>query len=177
MTEDIKRDCETCARPGTPGGICTLSGMDLATCLGNPSRPFWRPKSKKCDTCEADREKCVVGYGSCRQNEFMWWRPKSGSCSRRRENKTRRPDMTQIELTPKQIKEIDEIRMDKDANNQTLNIALSYHSNRQTRIRKKEKAWWDDMIQTHDLDPSTQWMVDFKSPVLHIREADEDEKE
>jgi hypothetical protein len=33
----------------------------------------------KCDTCDKDRGTCVVGYGSCRQNDFMWWRPKQGT--------------------------------------------------------------------------------------------------
>jgi hypothetical protein len=40
--KEMKRDCDTCSRPGIGTQVCPLSAMDIDTCLGNPSRPFWR---------------------------------------------------------------------------------------------------------------------------------------
>jgi hypothetical protein len=44
--QSTKRDCDTCFRtkPGTQ--VCTMSNTDIDTCLGNPSRPFWRGVGK-----------------------------------------------------------------------------------------------------------------------------------
>lgn len=80
-----------------------------------------------------------------------------------------------IELTPKQLKEIDEISHDKSAADQTLKIALNYHSNRYNTIRKQECAWWDEIVQAHNLDRSKEWMLDRHSPIVHIREKTEDD--
>jgi len=44
MIIEAFRDCDTCARPGTSGGVCPLKRVDLDTCLNNSSRPFWRPR-------------------------------------------------------------------------------------------------------------------------------------
>lgn len=42
VLKDMKRDCDTCARPKIGSQVCPMSSMDIDTCLGNPSRPFWR---------------------------------------------------------------------------------------------------------------------------------------
>jgi hypothetical protein len=44
--KEMKRDCDTCSRPPTPAGVCPLSKMDVDTCLGIKSRPYWRPRSQ-----------------------------------------------------------------------------------------------------------------------------------
>jgi hypothetical protein len=41
--KEMERDCDTCGRPAT-GQVCPLSKMDIDTCLGSESRPFWRPQ-------------------------------------------------------------------------------------------------------------------------------------
>jgi hypothetical protein len=90
--KDMRRDCDTCARP-TPGTqVCPMPSMDIYTCLGNPSRPFWRPQpgsssrprendvvSICCESCVFDQTTCRVGCDNCAQNGFMFWRPKGMS--------------------------------------------------------------------------------------------------
>lgn len=39
----LNRDCTTCARLNDGKKICPLPKIDVDTCLGNKSRPFWRP--------------------------------------------------------------------------------------------------------------------------------------
>jgi hypothetical protein len=41
--KDMRRDCDTCARPKPGTQVCPMPKLDIDTCLGNPSRPFWRP--------------------------------------------------------------------------------------------------------------------------------------
>lgn len=41
--KNMNRDCDTCARPEPGTQVCPMRAMDIDTCLGNPSRPFWRP--------------------------------------------------------------------------------------------------------------------------------------
>lgn len=80
-----------------------------------------------------------------------------------------------IELTPKQLKEIDEIHLDKAAADSTLNIALTYHSNRLNTIRKQEKDWWEDLMEIYNLDRNKTWMIDKSASIIHIREKTEDD--
>jgi len=119
--KEMRRDCDTCARPRPGIQVCPMPKLDIDTCLGNASRPFWRPHPvsgtvsldgdneamasstrrivpfaemfagsssrprendvpcSRCDTCAYGRGACTVEYGSCRQNDFMWWRPKPGA--------------------------------------------------------------------------------------------------
>ena len=82
-----------------------------------------------------------------------------------------------ITLTAKQIKELDEINFDKAAAESTLQIALTYHSNRYNAIRKHEKAWWDDMMELYNLDKTKIWMVDRTGPIIHIREKTDEDRD
>lgn len=75
------------------------------------------------------------------------------------------------ELTPKQIKEIDEIMLDKNVTDNTLNVALNYHSNRMNSLIKKEKEWWDDVTNIYNLDRNKKWRVNFNGPVILIEEV------
>jgi len=77
-----ERSCATCGRIRPDDPACPMSSLDIDTCLGNPSRPFWRPRSgepvlpdKSCDTCEFGQGKCVVWPAACQQNGFIFWRP------------------------------------------------------------------------------------------------------
>ncbi len=77
-------------------------------------------------------------------------------------------------LTPKQLKEIDEITLDKLSADGTLKIALAYHSNRINEIKKQEKAWWDNMAEVYKLDKDKKWNVNFTGPVICIEEKSEE---
>lgn len=46
--KDMKRDCDTCARPGAGSKVCPMHKIDLDICLNNQARPFWRPKGHGC---------------------------------------------------------------------------------------------------------------------------------
>lgn len=48
------RDCDTCGRPSPGSQVCPMRAMDIDTCLTNPSRPFWRPKSASCSRGRED---------------------------------------------------------------------------------------------------------------------------
>jgi CXXX repeat modification system protein len=77
-------------------------------------------------------------------------------------------------LTPKQLKEIDEITLDKISAEATLKIALTYHSNRINKIKKQEKEWWEDMAEVYKLDKSKNWYINFTGPIICIEEKQED---
>lgn len=47
MMQAMKKDCDTCGRPKPGTQVCPMPNLDIDTCLGNPSRPFWRPKPGK----------------------------------------------------------------------------------------------------------------------------------
>jgi hypothetical protein len=55
-------------------------------------------------------------------------------------------------LTPSQIRHSDEIRADELANNQTLEIALQFHSNRANENTKRWEQFWKEMAELHGLD-------------------------
>lgn len=82
----------------------------------------------------------------------------------------------EYELTAKQIKEIDEISLDKKTTDETLTVAMNFHANRMNRLLKKEKAWWEDMKELHSLDPYKKWMVDFQGPIICIREKTKEDE-
>lgn len=62
-------------------------------------------------------------------------------------------------LTAKQIKDLDEISIDRKTADATLNIALTFHSNCLNEVEKRAKQWWDEIIELHDLDRSIVWAV------------------
>lgn len=57
-----------------------------------------------------------------------------------------------IPLTAKQIKFIDEIQVDGFANEETLKVALNFHSNKRNEIEKKNRELWSELSELHDLD-------------------------
>ena len=57
-----------------------------------------------------------------------------------------------MKLTAKQIKCLDEFMADKVAIDVTLNVALTYHSNRLNEITKVEKEFWEELHEIHGLD-------------------------
>ena len=76
---------------------------------------------------------------------------------------------TGIELTAKQIRELDEINADKNAINATLNVALKFHANRMNETSKKEADWWKDIFERGSLDLSTgQYQVSVTGAIARI---------
>jgi hypothetical protein len=83
--------------------------------------------------------------------------------------------MESATLTAKQIREIDNISADKDAMKRTLEVAINYHSNRLNAIIKDERAWWDDIAEIYNLDPSKKYKVGKSSGdvcILEMKDAD-----
>lgn len=60
--------------------------------------------------------------------------------------------MTGKFLTAAQIRELEEIGADKAANERTLKVALSFHSNAQNQIQRRLDAFWREIGQIHNLD-------------------------
>lgn len=79
-----------------------------------------------------------------------------------------------MELTAKQIKEIDEINFDKNSAESTLKIALQYHSNTLTEVTRKERLWWDEIISSKGLSRACDWKVN-RTAIIPCIEKVEDE--
>lgn len=67
--------------------------------------------------------------------------------------------MNPIPLTAQQIRHIDEIQADKRSHEATLKVALNYHANVFNELQKKEIKFWDDLIETHKLDPTVTYTI------------------
>lgn len=59
-----------------------------------------------------------------------------------------------MELTAKQIKELDEINHDIRATENVLGIAISHAENRFNELFKLKKEWWEEMGRIHKFDPA-----------------------
>jgi len=68
--------------------------------------------------------------------------------------------MSKIKLSASQIREMDERYYDKMGQKSALEIAMQYHANRISEIKKDEAKWWDEVIAQHDLDPLKKWETD-----------------
>jgi phosphoribosylaminoimidazole-succinocarboxamide synthase len=71
--------------------------------------------------------------------------------------------MTPIPLTADQIRTLDEQRFDEEANENTLRVALQYHSNHRSELQKQRLEFWTDLGAAHGLD-----MVDKVYETKHI---------
>jgi hypothetical protein len=67
--------------------------------------------------------------------------------------------MDEKRLTAKDLKEIDEIHLDKQSVENTFKTAMYYHSNRVNELIKKERKWWDDLIERFGLDKTIPWTI------------------
>lgn len=82
-----------------------------------------------------------------------------------------------IPLTAQQLKNIDEIALDKEVNDKTLRTALQYHSNNANRLRKEEKKFWRELADTHGLDLHNRKYRVSRGPVVGVEEFDEGDDE
>lgn len=80
--------------------------------------------------------------------------------------------MTKIPLTASQIKTIDEINIDRKSAENTLNIALQFHTNRVNELDKAEREFWRDLVRTHNLDEAVSWKTDRADGTVVITEAE-----
>ena len=64
-----------------------------------------------------------------------------------------------MKLTPQQIKNIDEIKIDIASADATLRVALQFHANVINKLTRDEKAWWEDMAEYHKLSMDTVWQI------------------
>lgn len=60
--------------------------------------------------------------------------------------------MKTMKLTAEQIEWIDSINQDRSATDNTLKVAMCYHSNRMSRLNKEKKRFWKNIAETFDLD-------------------------
>ena len=79
-----------------------------------------------------------------------------------------------MKLTAKQIKNFDEISLDRQSSMETLEIALNFHSNRVNELIKQEKAQWEELFETHNLDRSVKYTVKKIDGCMEIAEKDDD---
>jgi len=78
-------------------------------------------------------------------------------------------------LTAKQIKWIDVIKADKHAAKLTLMVALTYHQNVLTELNKREREFWDDVIESNDLDKEACYSLKTVDGCYSTIEIDDDE--
>jgi hypothetical protein len=78
-------------------------------------------------------------------------------------------------LTAEQIRHFDEIMFDKMATNNTLKIALQYHSNKMVDIETDERNLWEELAVVHGLDLQSQWQVKKIDGAVYIVEKKDEE--
>lgn len=64
-----------------------------------------------------------------------------------------------MQLTARQIKGLDETSIDKKTADLTLDVALKYHSNCANERIKKEREFWDEIKEMHNLDRDKVWTI------------------
>jgi len=64
-----------------------------------------------------------------------------------------------MRVSTKQLKELQEIQLDKTTADNTLKIALAYHSNCHNQVIKREELLWEEIREIHELDLETKISV------------------
>lgn len=77
-------------------------------------------------------------------------------------------------LTAAQAQHFDEIRFDKQATNNTLHIALQYHSNKIAEINADEKTLWEELSVVHGFDLHSSLEVKKIDGAVYVVEKKED---
>lgn len=84
--------------------------------------------------------------------------------------------MTGKFLTAGQIRQLDEIRADQEANERTLKVALNFHVNAHNQILKRKVAFWRELNEIHNLDEDRKYSVRYVRGQHEIVEVDEEAK-
>ena len=77
-------------------------------------------------------------------------------------------------LSAHQINFLDEIQLDREATEATLNVSLNFHTNRMNELAKKNKDLWKELTEIHNLDPTKLYKVISKDGVVQIIEIEDD---
>ncbi len=78
-------------------------------------------------------------------------------------------------LTARQIKEIDEVTLDENALNTTLNVALTFHANRMHEVTKRKDAWWEEQAEIHGFDLNVPGGYQVLNGRIQLKKLDEKE--
>jgi 1-aminocyclopropane-1-carboxylate deaminase/D-cysteine desulfhydrase-like pyridoxal-dependent ACC family enzyme len=81
----------------------------------------------------------------------------------------------QMQLTPTQIKHMDELVADELGAKAALNIALRFHANETNRLHKERLAFWAELRLAHGLDPDTVYTIRQVNGAVSIVEKGPDE--
>ena len=79
-----------------------------------------------------------------------------------------------FEITADEIKHIDEIIIDKQAVENTLKVALTYHSNRVNELIKEEQKWWTAMSDKYGFDLAIAYVIKRENTRIVIVKKEED---
>lgn len=69
--------------------------------------------------------------------------------------------MEPIPLTAAQIRFADEISADLEGTRRTLDVAMTFHSNRINEIQKQSTALWEELAELYGLDLG-KWIYDVR---------------
>jgi len=78
--------------------------------------------------------------------------------------------MDEIEVTSKQLRDMDEIVYEEQAIEGTMRVALQFHTNQMTRLAQRNKEWWEDIRESHKLDSTKKYFMDSSGPRVLIKE-------
>jgi hypothetical protein len=78
-------------------------------------------------------------------------------------------------LTAEQVRHFDEISFDKMATNNTLEIALQYHSNKMVEIETDKRTLWEELAAVHGFDLQSAWEVKKVNGAVYIVEKKDKE--
>jgi hypothetical protein len=68
--------------------------------------------------------------------------------------------MTPIRLTAEEVRELDEIRLDKQITEITLNLHINFVNNRLAELSRQNDLWWKRLRLQHELDPECEYTID-----------------
>ena len=75
-----------------------------------------------------------------------------------------------MKLAASQIRTLDEIEADHEASQRTLHVALNFHTNTHSRLRKEKRKMWDELCEAHGLDPDKDWTMESVEGAMSIVE-------
>ncbi len=77
---------------------------------------------------------------------------------------------------PEMLHQLDEIQADKVSSDNTLKVAISYHSNSLSRLHKADIKWWQKAQRMYALDPDKEYKVEIRRDDvrIHFVEIDSD---
>ena len=81
-------------------------------------------------------------------------------------------------LTAGQIREIDEIALEKQSNEKMIDVAMRFYTNNNNQITRIETEWWKEMARVHGFDISKiQYQVIREGAFVKIVKKEEIENE